>query len=310
MTHFVAVGMRTAPPGKLSALGKAKTLIVGVEIPRPVVDAVKAEFPQPSRTVRFVARDGVNLAAWDIPAAAPTELGVVVMFHGYAVSRSSLLGDARVLHELGWRTVLVDFRGSGDSEGSLTTLGWREARDVAAAMAWARHEWPEKETIAYGQSMGGAALLRAMATEGVAPDAIVVEAPFDKLLTTIGHRNHAMGLPSFPFAQLLVLWGGMQHGFNAFTLNPVDYATAANCPALVLAGGQDPWVTPAEVRRVSAAMRGPTQCYVFEHGRHCGFWWDVPDEYRRVLAEWTGKIANARNITRVTSFSQKNDSGR
>jgi len=310
MTHFVAVGTRTATPGKLSALGKIKTLIVGVEIPRPVVDAVKAGFPQPSRTVRFVARDGVNLAAWDIPSATQTEQGVAVMFHGYAVSRSSLLGDARVLHELGWRTVLVDFRGSGDSDGSSTTLGWREARDVAAAMTWARHEWPGETLIAYGQSMGGAAVLRAVATEGVTSDGIVVEAPFDTLLTTIGHRYGAMGLPSFPFAQLLVLWGGVQNGFNAFALNPVDYAAAVNCPALVLGGGHDPWVKPAEVRRVSAAMRGPTQCYVFENGRHCGFWRDVPDEYRQVVGEWTRNIAKGGNVTQNRAISQRTDSGR
>lgn len=304
MTHFVSTGTRTATPGKLSFVGKMKTLILGVEIPRPVVDAVKAEFPQPSRTVHFTARDGVKLTAWDIPSSAEREQGVMVMFHGYAVSRSSLLGDARVLHELGWRTVLVDFRGSGGSDGFTTTLGWREARDVAAAMSWARQEWPAEKLIAYGQSMGGAAVLHAVATEDAKPDGIVVEAPFDRLLTTIGHRYYAMGLPSFPFARLLVFWGGVQNGFDAFALDPVEDATAVNCPALVLSGGHDPWVKPEEARRVAAAMRGPTQCYNFENGRHCGFWWDVPDEYRRVVAGWVGPMASDN------ALSRKNGSGK
>jgi uncharacterized protein len=295
MTHFVSVGTRTAAPGKLSTLGKIKTLIVGVEIPRPVVDAVKAEFPQPARTIHFTARDGVKLAAWDIPAPGEQEQGVMVMFHGHAVSRSSLLGDARVLHELGWRTLLVDFRGSGESDGSATTLGWREGRDVAAAITWSRREWPTEKLVAYGESMGGAAILRAIATEGVTPDGVVVEAPFDRLLSTVGHRYHAMGLPAFPFAQLLLLWGGAQNGFNAFTLNPVDYATAVRCPALVLGGEYDPWVKPAEAQRVAAAMRGPTQCHIFEKGGHCGFWWDIPDESRRVVGAWAGSITSGTN---------------
>jgi alpha-beta hydrolase superfamily lysophospholipase len=142
--------------------------------------------------------------------------------------------------------------------------------------------------------MGGAAVLRAMATEDARPDGIVVEAPFDTLLTTIGHRYHAMGLPSFPFAPLLVLWGGAQDGFNAFALNPVDYAVAVNCPALVLAGENDPWVKPEEARRVAASMRGPTQCHIFANGRHCGFWSDVPGEYRRVVGEWVEKIGSGK----------------
>jgi pimeloyl-ACP methyl ester carboxylesterase len=304
MTHFVPVGTRTARPGKLSTLAKIKTLIVGVEIPRPVVDAVNAEFPQPARTVHFTARDGVKLVAWDIPAPGEQEQGVMVMFHGHAVSRSSLLGIARVLHELGWRTVLVDFRGSGDSDGSATTLGWHEARDVAAAVNWSRHEWPTEKLVAFGESMGGGAVLRSIATEGVTPDGIVVEAPFDTLLTTVGHRYHAMGLPSFPFAQLLLLWGGVQNGFNAFALNPVDYATAVNCPALVLSGEHDPWVKPAEAQRVAAAMHGPTECHIFEKGGHCGFWWDVPDEYRRVVGEWAGSIARGKNSAREAAQSK------
>ena len=76
---------------------------------------MRAAFPQPARTVSFVTRDDLNLGAWDIPAEA--QRGLVVMFHGYAVLRSALLGSARVLHELGWRTVLVDHRGSGRHGG-------------------------------------------------------------------------------------------------------------------------------------------------------------------------------------------------
>ena len=305
MTHFVSVGVRTTTPEKLSAWEKVKTLLLGVVVPRAVVDEVRAEFPQPSRTIRFNARDGSKLAAWDIPAAAGHERGVMVMFPGYAASRSSLLGEARVLHDLGWSTILVDFRGSGEADRSVTTLGWHEAMDVAAAMNWARHEWPAAKLILYGQSMGAAAVLRAVATEGVTPDGIVVEAPFDTLLTTVGHRYRAMGLPSFPFAQLLLFWGCVQNDFSAFALEPVKYAAAVNCPALVLGGEHDPWVKPAEARRVGAAMRGPTECHIFQDGGHCGFWWDVPEEYRRVVSEWLTQTESSPDTVREPGAQSK-----
>ena len=296
MTHFVATGSRTESPQKLSVLGKLVVLFQGVEIRKPTVSVVPAKSPQPSRTVNFVTRDGVKLEAWDIPATP--EQGVAVMFHGYAVSRQALLGEAGVLHELGWRTVLVDFRGSGGSEGWVTTLGWNEAEDVAAAAKWARHEWPSARILLSGQSMGAAAELRAMATKGVTADGIVAECPFDRFLTTVGRRYHRMGLPAFPFAELLVFWGGVQIGFNAFEHNPVTYASAVTCPALVLGGEHDPWVRPDETRRVASAVRGRTECIIFENGGHCGFWRDVPAEYRKILGEWLATIpANRKSDT-------------
>jgi uncharacterized protein len=284
MTHFVPAGARTNSPEKLSALDKVAVLVRGVEIPRPEDGQVRAEFSPPARTVNFVTRDGVKLEAWDIPAQA--ERGVVVMFHGYAVSRTALLGDASVFHELGWRPVLVDHRGSGGSDGSVTTLGWREAGDVSAAVDWARREWPGAKLIIYGQSMGAVAALRAMATEHVQPDGLIAECPFDTLLHTVGHRYHVMGLPSFPFAELLVFWGGLQHGFNGFAHRPVEYARAVNCPALVLDGERDAWVLPDEARSVAAAMGGPAECHIFRQGGHAGYWSDVPEEYRQVVSAW------------------------
>jgi len=84
-----------------------------------------------------------------------------------------------------------------------------------------------------------------------------VEAVFDKMLNTVGHRFGAMGLPAFPGAQLLVFWGGIQAGFNGFAHNPVDYAAGVRCPILFLHGDDDPRARLEEARRVFAAVPGP-----------------------------------------------------
>jgi uncharacterized protein len=34
----------------------------------------------------------------------------------------------------------------------------------------------------------------------------------------------ALHIPPFPLAELIIFWGGVQHGFNAFAHNPVTYA--------------------------------------------------------------------------------------
>ena len=98
--------------------------------------------------------------------------------------------------------------------------------------------------------MGGAAVLRAVAKKGVTPNALILESPFDSLLTTVSNRFHALGLPAFPSAGLLVFWGSVQHGFNGFEHNPADYAQAVRCPVLLLHGESDPRVTTKQARDI------------------------------------------------------------
>ncbi|NTV65921.1 MAG: hypothetical protein HGA65_20620 [Oscillochloris sp.] len=73
-----------------------------------------------------------------------------------------------------------------------------------------------------------------------------LEAVFDDLLTNTRHRFDALGLPSWPAADLLLFWGGVQLGVNPFEHNPVGYARAVDVPVLLLYGEDDPWVRPPE----------------------------------------------------------------
>ena len=87
----------------------------------------------------------------------------------------------------------------------------------------------------YGASMGAAAVLRA-AVGTVAPRAVVLEAPFDRLVTTVVHRFEAMGflaMLALPGAAVLVFWGSVDGGFNGFAHNPADYAARVAVPTLV-----------------------------------------------------------------------------
>ena len=112
--------------------------------------------------------------------------------------QKSLLPEAAVWRELGYDTLLVDFRGSGGSSGQVTTLGYLEAEDVAAACNYARRQLGMTRTVLYGISIGAAAILRAVARGDVDPAALVLECPFDRLLSTAQNRFAAMGVPSFP----------------------------------------------------------------------------------------------------------------
>jgi hypothetical protein len=186
MLHFTQYGQRTEPPEALSLWQKFKILLTGVNIPKPTNNVTPNNWGLPCEVHHFQTKDGLELEAWYIPH--PQTNGIILMFHGYALSKPSLLPEAKAFYELGYATFLVDFRGSGGSAGSTTTIGFLEANDVASSVAYVRTLSPPQPVILYGQSMGGAAILRAIEVNNVHPEAIIIEAVFDKMLSTVQNQ--------------------------------------------------------------------------------------------------------------------------
>lgn len=56
--------------------------------------------------------------------------GTVILFHGYGGQKSSLIEKSDEFIKQGYSTLLVDFMGSGGSEGNQTTIGFKEAVEV------------------------------------------------------------------------------------------------------------------------------------------------------------------------------------
>jgi hypothetical protein len=77
-----------------------------------------------------------------------------------------------------------------------------------------------------------------------------------------------MGLPAFPCAQLLVFWGGVQHGFNGFHHNPVDYARSVRCPVLLMHGDRDVRVTREQAHAVFDNLDGAKRWQLFPEVGH------------------------------------------
>jgi hypothetical protein len=257
-------------------------VVSGISISRPLNRRAPGDFDLSFETHRFSNGNGETLEAWFVPGG--NDGAMVALFHGYAASKSTLLTTARAFHDLGYGTLLVDFYGSGGSSGSGTTIGVREAADVAAAVAYIGRTWPERKIVLYGISMGGAAVLRAFAVHGVKADGLIIEATFGRLLDAGKNRFRAMGLPGSPFAELLLFWGGVQNGFNAFAHNPADYARSVKAPALVLHGEKDERTTVQEARGIASAMGTRAWFVAYDGVPHMAIVDARPAEWSREIA--------------------------
>ncbi|WP_404787057.1 alpha/beta hydrolase [Altericista sp. CCNU0014] len=241
----------------------------GLGSPKPVNAKVPADMGLNYATQKIPLSSKAWIETWQIPAPQTESNGTVLLFPGSGGTKGNqLLPPAKAFHALNYDALLVDFQGVGGSSGNTRTLGMKEARDVAAAFEYANRAKLKRPIVLYGVSMGSAAILRAIALERVQPDAVILELPFARLVDAVKSRFQFFKIPNFGLAELLVLWGSLQHGANGFAHNPVTFARQVDCPALVFQGRQDRWTTVAEVEGLVKNLRGPKELVVFPKADH------------------------------------------
>ena len=237
---------------------------------RQVVDKNRSDIGLEYKTERISINQNEWLDTWLISAENKSN-GTVLLFPGNNGSKAKqLLAPAKIFHNLNYDTLLVDFRGLGASSGNSTTIGIRESKDVALTINYAQKSKLKHPYILYGVSMGSAAILKAIADKdkNINPEAIILEAPFARLVNAVSSRLRAINIPTFPMTQLIVFWGGVQHGFNGFTHNPVIYAKSVECPTLILQGKLDKWTTLEEINEIYQNLQGSKQLVIFPGAGH------------------------------------------
>lgn len=246
---------------------------LGIGVPKPRNDRTPSDRGLPYTTAIVPTSQSERLEIWEIPAQTSNYRGSVLLFPGNLGTKSSqLLAPAQSFVKLGFDAVLVDFRGVGGSSGNTTTLGIREAKDVVALFNYlkTKHEKEGNNTpiVLYGVSMGSAAILRAISLDGIEPNAIILELPFTRLIDAIESRLRFHGIPTFPTAPLLIFWAGIQHGFNGFSHNPIDFAKDVKCPTLVIHGKQDKWMKVDEIETLVGNIPRSKQLVVSPNAGH------------------------------------------
>jgi len=303
MVRFSPGARRVGPPESLGLTEKLSVLVSGVTLPRPVNTRDPSSLNLPFETRTVVAKDGTPLEVWQVPISAgsvdaATTTPVVVMFHGYISCKADMLPIAAEFRGMGFEVWMVDFRGSGGSGGMTTSIGFHEAEDVIAVAQEARATGPSRPLLLFGSSMGAAAVLRAASLGQAEADALIIECPFDRLLTTVANRCTLMELPRFPIAESLVFWGGFQLGFDGFAHNPEDYAALVRIPTLLLHGGRDTRVRLEEAERIRDRLGSYGTWILFPELGHQSYAQAEPVAWRQAVREFLNPHLGAAAQTR------------
>lgn len=245
---------------------------------KPYYKKPSTSFSFPSLEIDTIPTQ-IPLEIWKLEMI-PDEKGTVILFHGYGANKSDLINEAIQYYRMGYTAILVDFRGAGNSGGDVCTIGYKEAEDVMAVFEWIKGLYkPEGKVILHGNSMGAAAIMRAVAELDIQPDALVLECPFGSLRQAVANRFNMLGIPAHPLAECLTYWGGHHHNFIAFDFAPVDYAKKITVPTLLLYGQKDQRVTRGETEEIFENLAGKKEMVLFHHLKHEPYFTNSPDKW-------------------------------
>ncbi|HWA82604.1 MAG TPA: alpha/beta fold hydrolase [Fimbriimonadaceae bacterium] len=235
----------------------------------------------PQEEIEIPSTDGVRVKAWWVPAE--NARSVAVLCHGYVMNRSELSPVAHWLWQRGVSSMILEFRAHGKTRGGVSTIGLKEADDVAAAVAEARLRSPGAPLALIGSSMGSAACAFAM-SRGIEADALVLDSCYSQLTSAAFGWWRFLGGPilSFLLGPTVAIAGPLA-GINPFRVDVAKALSKGAGPVLVLHGRQDDLALPSEAERNIAALGSRAEAVWFDNCGHSEFRWEQPERYYAVL---------------------------
>ena len=237
---------------------------LAVRPPRLSIPLRPEEFGLRVEPVRIPADDGVRLAGWFV---ARPGVPAIVLLHGYPAEKADLLPFAAALAPA-FSILLMDHRYFGESEGRVTTLGFRERRDLRRAVDFAQSRGATAVGV-FGFSLGGAVALLA-AAEDPRIRAVAAYAPFADL-RALGHELYAwMWVVRYPFVEAMLFWSRAFFGADISRPAPVDAAARVRVPVLLVHSRDDEQIPFPHAERLRAALAGNPRAEfaLMDHGRH------------------------------------------
>lgn len=217
------------------------------------------------RDVTLTTADGLQLAAWYVPAAADASgAPSIILAHGLLDSKWTMLRLVPWLHEAGYNVLLFDFRGHGGSSKQPTTVGPGEVLDIKAALDWldAQGGGSNRWVGGLGMSLGASALVNT-AVQDDRLDALVLDSLFADWGDTDFAEDYRLPpdwlVPGVP--------------------SPEKLLPDVHAPVLIIHGTADILVHVDHAYRLYAAANEPKRLWINDSG-HAWSAWTYPELYR------------------------------
>lgn len=219
----------------------------------------------------------------------------MIVCHGYPFDKGNVLPLAKFLHSE-YALLLFDFRAMGESEGNLTTVGYKEVLDLKAALDYLEKKGIQKIGV-LGFSLGASVGL--LAAEDPRIKAIVADSPFasmDKLLDEI-FKNLFFLKKILKF--LLIQLGKFFLKIKLEQISPERVIRKVQTPIFVIHGDEDTQVHLSHAIQLKEANPG-IQLWIVPNSSHGEAHELYPVEYERRVKTFLNE-----HLTNRTSHEKK-----
>ncbi|VAW94397.1 Hydrolase, alpha/beta fold family [hydrothermal vent metagenome] len=218
--------------------------------------------------VEIVTTDNIRLHGWYLPVSNSRQ--VVLFFHGNGGNISHREDSLKIFNQLGLNVLIIDYRGYGLSEGSITESGIY----LDAMAAWQyllnQHDYSGKDIIVFGRSLGGAVATQ-LASQ-VQPRALIIESSFSSIKD--------MASRILPFISKLI--------YLRYDFNTESSIKQVRVPVLVMHSLDDDIIPFQLGIKIFKAANEPKEFYKLQGNHNNGFMESMP-EYQQTIKQFLGR---------------------
>lgn len=217
--------------------------------PSAAIEATPKDYGLNYEDVYFSTADGVRINGWLVPY--PDAKTTLLWFHGNGGNISHRARGARMLHDKVKADIfMIDYRGYGRSEGTVSEAGTYEDARAALKYLRSRADIDPKRIVFFGQSLGSAVAADLAGREDCL--AVILEAPFASI------REMAKAIyPFLPLGPLIKT-----------RYDVVEKVKKIKAPLLVVHGERDDIVPFEQGKKVFEAATGTKKFQALPGAHH------------------------------------------
>lgn len=195
--------------------------------------------------------DGQRLHAWFIPAEDAD--GVMLFLHGNAGNISHRLASLEIFNRLGLSTLIIDYRGYGDSQGEPSEQGTYNDAETAWNYLTLERDIDASKIIIFGRSLGGA--VGAWLGARVEPAGVILESVFVSL--------ESLAKQYYPYMPIDLL---LRSRYPTR-----EYIAAINAPILLIHSREDELIPFHHAQQLQQAGHKNVELRAIQGGHDDGF---------------------------------------
>ena len=201
--------------------------------------------------VTITTSDNIKIEGWFVPAEKAK--GVVLFFHGNAGNISHRLDSLAIFHRLGLSTLIIDYRGYGQSEGRVSEKGTYLDAEAAWRYLTENKKIQPAKIIIFGRSLGGA--IGAHLAVRHAPGGLILESVFTSVPD--------MAAQLYPVIPVRLL--------SRFRYDAKEAVLASSCPVLIIHSPDDEIIPFSNGEELFASAQEPKMFLQIKGGHNDGF---------------------------------------